>query len=317
MLPVVILAAGRGVRLGELSRQYRKVQLPIGDTTLLEQHLAAFSAVGARSFVLVIDPDGSDLAAHARHLAAGHGANLEVVVQRQARGIGQATLLTEQRIGHSPFVLVLGDTYYVPADLAGAVRRFEAGSLDALLSTRPVDSADLIQNECTIDVQDGLVRRIVEKPRTPLSWLKPCGVYFFAPSLLDALRATPASALRGEVELTDAIQTLIAGGGRVGIHESVSFDVNITRPSDVLRANLDWLSRRSEPSFVHTSAVLEPGVRLRSCLVGEGARVGCNAQLVQTVVFPGAAVPNDARIDRSLFLPGIGAISTCGGHDEV
>ena len=315
MIPVVILAAGGGKRLGPVGEKHRKVLLPVGDRSLLAHHLGIFSAIGARRFILVVDPQAEEVAAEARRCLGAGGGSCEVVEQARRLGIGHAALLAEPWVRGGPFVLVLGDTYYEPRDLAGAAREIAAGEADALLSVRRVEDEALIRKECSIELDArGLVRRIVEKPPRALSDLKPCGVYFFGPRLLEALRGTPPSALRGEVELTDAVQRLIAQGGRVGVRETLKRDVNITFPEDILAANLAWLEERGRGRYVDPQAVLGEGARVERSVVSRGARVGAGAGLERCVVFPGGEVPAGARLSDALCVPGLGEVGCASGR---
>lgn len=313
MIPVVILAAGEGQRLGPVGKLYRKALLPVGDRTLLAHHLQTFLALGARRFVLVVSPEAEDLAAEAARVLAPSGIRPQTVIQEQRRGIGHAVLAAQAVLNAGPFVLVLGDTYYAPKDLAPAAAAVAAGEFEAVLSVRRVDDEDLIRKECTIALDSaGLVRRIVEKPAQVLSPLKPCGVYFFGARIWQALQATPASALRGEVELTDAIQRLIDDGGRVGVRETLYCDVNITFPADVLAANLAWLRQRRAPAFVDPRAALGQGARVEDCVVAAGARVGAGARLRRVVVFPEAEVRAGQILEDALAVAGVGSVDARG-----
>ena len=311
MTTLVILAAGSGTRLGALGRRVRKPLLPVGPATLLEHHVATFAALGLREAVVVVDAPDSPVAEHARRIAASRGVRLQVAVQARRGGVGHAVLAAEPALGRRSFVLVLGDTFFVPTHLERGLHELQAGAADVVLSVRRVDDPERIRRECTIERSpDGRVTRIVEKPRDVLGPWKPCGIYFCGPALWDALRATPPSALRDEVELTDAIQGVITGGGSVRAVETLADDVNITTPRDVLEANLLWLGARRPPipSYVEPSARVAPDARLEQAVVLAGATVGRGARLRRAVVFPGAVVPEGADLQDVLVDPELGPI---------
>ncbi|MCX5793582.1 MAG: sugar phosphate nucleotidyltransferase [Elusimicrobia bacterium] len=305
MIPVVILTAGSGTRLGEIGKLYPKALLPVGDCPLLELHLRVFIALGAKLFVIVTDPSSGEVESAARRALEGSGAELAVVHQAERRGIGHAALLAGPWVKGGPFALVLGDTYYSRPDLAGAVRAISGGGPDAVLSVRKVADEAAILKECTIELDAAdTVLRIVEKPARALSLVKPCGVYFFGPRFMAALGRTRPSALRGEIELTDAIQGLIAGGGTVKAMETLKLDVNITYPEDILTANAAWLEDKGLSGFAHPEAAVGAGVELEGSVVARGGSAGAGARLVRTVVFPGGRVPAGASVSNSLVLPG-------------
>ena len=309
MIPVVILAAGRGTRLGPVGGVWRKALLPVGPEPLLAHHMRSFAAIGTRRFVLVVDPEGGEIERVAGLVAAELGATVAVVVQAEPHGIGHATLLARPHVGEAPFVLVLGDTYYETRDLRSAAADVASGRRSAVLSVRVVADDALIRRECTIAIDDrGTVQAIVEKPREILSRWKPCGVYFFGPRIFAALEATPPSALRGEVELTDAIQVLVERDGNVGTRETVSLDLNVTFPADILEANRMWLRSQGLDTYVHPAARVAAPADLRHAVVSAGARVGAGARLDSVVVFPDAALPAGATVEGALVVPGVGVV---------
>lgn len=303
MIPVVILTAGSGKRLGEVGKRFPKALLPVGDSTLLEMHLKAFLAAGSRRFIIVTDPADSSIEAAARAALAGTGSELFIAPQAERLGIGHAASLAAPWLAGGPFALVLGDTYYSAPRFSGAVKTVAEGRSDAVLSVRSVEDEAAILKECTIAQDDtGRVLKIIEKPARALSLVKPCGVYFFGPLFLPALAYTRPSALRGEIELTDAIQNLISAGGLVTTMETLSLDVNITYPGDIVKANSAWLAERGLRSFAHPGAEVGPGAELENSVAARGAFVGTGARVRDSVVFPGGRVAAGAELSGSLVL---------------
>ncbi len=303
MIPVVILTAGSGKRLGEAGKRFPKALLPVGDSTLLEMHLRAFLAAGSRRFVIVTDPADRSVETAARAALAGTGSELFIAPQAERLGIGHAASLAAPWLAGGAFALVLGDTYYSTPRFSGAVKTVAEGRADAVLSVRSVEDEAAILKECTIAQDDtGRVLKIIEKPARALSLVKPCGVYFFGPLFLPALAATRPSALRGEIELTDAIQNLISAGGLVTAMETLSLDVNITYPEDIVKANAAWLGERGLRSFAHPGAEVGPGAELENSVAARGSFVGAGARVKDSVVFPGGRVAAGAEISGSLVL---------------
>lgn len=303
MIPVVILTAGSGKRLGDVGKLFPKALLPVGDSTLLEMHLRAFLAAGSRRFIIVTDPSNRSIEAAARAVLAGSGAELFIAPQAERLGIGHAASLAVPWLSGGPFALVLGDTYYSAPDFSAAVRAVAEGDADAVLSVRTVRDEAEILKECTIDLDAyGRVLKIIEKPRRALSMVKPCGVYFFGPLFIPALAATKPSELRGEIELTDAIQNLITAGGIVLTMETLKLDVNITYPEDIVKANAAWLKERGLRGFAQPGAAVGPGAELENSLAARGASVGAGARVKNSVVFPGGVVAAGAEVNGSLVM---------------
>ena len=86
---------------------------------------------------------------------------------------------------------------------------FRTDQPDALILLTPVPDRALRRAE----LNDGRVARLIEKPKEPQTDLALVGVYMFNPSIFDAARSIEPS-WRGELEITDAIQTLVDRGMR-------------------------------------------------------------------------------------------------------
>ena len=304
MIPAVILTAGEGKRLGKMSKNFSKSLLTVGDSTLLAGHLNNFLEIGINEFIIVADPLSEDIEKEAQKVLKNRKASFRVVHQKKRLGIGHAALLAEKYIGEGEFILVLGDTFYSPGDILAAIKEITSGSVDAVLSVRKVSDDKEILKECTVKLdENNVVEKIVEKPERALSMMKPCGVYFFNHKFFKHLKKTSASSLRGEIELTDAIDNFAREGGRVVARNTLKFDVNINYPRDILAANLAWLAQKKIKCFSHASAVIGEDVSLSESVVGQNSRIGKFSKLRRVVVFPGSEVSPNSNLENIIVLP--------------
>ena len=283
----MILAAGRGARLEPLSRTTPKALLPILDRPLVDRQLEALRACGVRSVTLVVRHLAEQLRAH----LVGWASELQLafVEQPEPRGIADALACASTRL-EQPFLCVLGDVFFEASDLARVARGL--ASADAALGVAPRASpAELARNFGVQLDAGGWVEHVEEKPRGAQPGPKGVGLYAFRPDFLTVARATPASALRGEHELTDAIERYLALGKRVRAVPCYGRDFNLSGPADLLAANLHALERTGRSHWSAPSAVIEPGAELEHAVVLAGARVTARARLERVLVFPGEQVP--------------------------
>ncbi len=297
----VILAAGQGSRM----RPYAagpKACLPVCNRSLLGYQLDLLAGLGIEDVIVVVGHLAEQVEHEAR-TSCPAGLALRFVVQRERRGIAHALWQVRGLVAEH-LVVLLGDTYLVPgnpgAGLAGLAERA------AVLSVRREPSPARIRQECSVrfDANADLVQ-IQEKPAQPFNDLKPCGLYFFTAAIFDAIAETPPSALRGEVELTDALQRLVDSGYRVGRADAVRWDRNLNTPEDLLACNLAELRRRHRSAMVHPTACVDPSAVLDNVVVGRLARIAAGTRLRNTVLLSRAVVGPGRQVTDALVAPGV------------
>jgi dTDP-glucose pyrophosphorylase len=144
--------------------------------------------------------------------------------------------------------------------------------------------------------------------------MKGVGLYLFDLTVFDAIRRTPRTAMRDEYEITDTIQVMIDFGLTVRTAQSVSSDVNLTMPIDLLECNLLELRKIAGEVLVAPGAVIHPQARLERCVVGANSQVLHPIRLRETVVFPDTVVQATSDFERFLLLPD--AVLDCG-YDQT
>jgi UTP--glucose-1-phosphate uridylyltransferase len=202
----VIPAAGRGTRLAPLTRAVPKELLPLGARPVLDLVLEELRGAGVERIVLVTAPGKEALLAHAGDLGSA--------LQTEALGLGDAVLRAAGQTGDGPFVVALPDALLGGPETVRALLAAARGLDGAVAVERVVP--ERASRYGIVGVDDGLVTTLVEKPPpgTAPSDLAIAARYVLPPAIFDALRATAPGA-GGEVQLTDAIARLVAGGARI------------------------------------------------------------------------------------------------------
>lgn len=295
-----ILAAGRGRRMGDLGDCYPKPLLPIANEPLIVHHLRALRSLGITQVYIVV---GHAAAQIISVLGDGsrYGVDIRYVEQREPLGSAHALGQLAPYL-NSPFVLLLGDIYFATQDLARMLDHARSVDGAVVAAKREPDQRALCE-ACALEVgATGRIVRIVEKPKMPASDLKGCGIYIFQPEIFDAVRRTPRTMLRDEYELTIAIEIAIQSGQPV-YAECIDWDMNITRPQDVLRCNLAWLEREGRRDLVGADVRLAAGTRLERAVIGDQVVVMQPVALSDVVVFQGTQIAGGGLIERALIAP--------------
>jgi NDP-sugar pyrophosphorylase family protein len=293
----VILAAGRGTRMAQISQRCPKPLLPILNQPLIRHHVAYMRSIGVTKVYVVIGYLGYQIALDLE--SANLGVELEFVEQLQPLGIAHALMQLEPYL-HDQFVMTLGDIYFeiVPENV-NPFQILDQHKADGVLAIIDEPDPRMVQRNFEVRVNaDGVVERVIEKPRFPRSRCKGCGVYVFNASIFDAIRRTPRSAARDEYELTDAIQIYVDDGAKIMTAPVVKQDVNLTFGYDLLTANLNALRGTGEKNLIHPEANVHPDAKLEECIIGAGAKILHPIDLRHVVAMPGATIDSPESHDR-------------------
>ncbi len=295
----VILAAGRGTRMGVLSTRLPKPVLPVLNLPIVYHQMRLMKACGVKRVVIVVGHLGFEVARQIERLPS-LDIEIEYVPQDQALGIAHSVGALEPCID-SPFLLFLGDIYLHGPKLDRMLSVFEKNGADAVIgSIQEADPARISRNFCIETDKKQRVTRVIEKPREPASDIKGIGVYLFAPSVFDAVRRTPRTAMRDEYEITDSIQIMVDRDQLVYACDCADQDANITNPQDLLSINLNALTASGEPNLVHDRAKLGKDVQLDQSIIGDGASIGTGARLSRVVVFANASVDPGTELSDAI-----------------
>ena len=182
------------------------------------------------------------------------------------------------------------------------VETFRSSDPDALILLTPVPDPE---HYGVAELDGDRIKRLVEKPKDPPSNLALVGVYMFKPSIFEAARSIEPS-WRDELEITDAIQTLVDRGLRVEPHIVRGWWKDMGQLEDLLEANrliLEDIVGSVEgeviDSRVEGRVVLEPGARLERATVRGPAIIGAGSHIVDSYVGPYSAIDADVTIERS------------------
>jgi glucose-1-phosphate thymidylyltransferase len=310
-MKALILAGGTGSRLRPLTYTSAKQLIPIANKPIVFFGIEAIRDAGITDIGVIVGDTAKEIEA-ALGDGSRFGVKITLIPQSAPLGLAHAVLTAADFLGDSPFLMFLGDNL-IADGVTPMVRAFEQNRPQALvLVTRVPDP----QRFGVVEMRDGRVVRLVEKPKVPPSDLALVGIYLFDSTILTAARSIRPSP-RGELEITDAIQWLVDNGYRVDSQLVTGWWKDTGKPEDVLDANrlvLDTLVGRvdgevSEDSELSGRVVIEAGARVERSTIRGPAVIGAGALIQDAYIGPytsiGAGVQViSAEVENSILLDG-------------
>lgn len=194
----VILAGGKGSRLGELTRVTNKHLLPVGSVPMVYHPLKKLTGAGIRDILLVSGTEHMGDFVELLGSGKDHGCSLTYRVQDEAGGIAQALGLAELFCRDARCCVILGDNIFADS-LHDFLAAAETDHNRAWVLVKKVPDP---QRYGVAEVQDGTILDIVEKPKKPKSPYAVAGIYLYPPDVFEIIRTLKPSG-RGELEITD------------------------------------------------------------------------------------------------------------------
>ncbi|ATW48896.1 bifunctional UDP-N-acetylglucosamine diphosphorylase/glucosamine-1-phosphate N-acetyltransferase GlmU [Streptomyces peucetius] len=312
---VVVLAAGEGTRMKSKSP---KVLHEIAGRSLVGHVVSAARELDPEQLVVVVG--------HAREQVEGHlgerYAGTRTAFQAEQNGTGHAVRMGLEELGGRPegtIVVVCGDTPLLSGGTLSELARTHAadGNAVTVLTAEVPDSTGY--GRIVRDAATGAVTAIVEhkdatEEQRAIREIN-SGVFAFDGQLLaDALKKVRTDNSQGEEYLTDVLGILREAGHRVGAsvaadHREILGINNRVQLAEARKLMNERLLERAmlagvtvvDPASVlvdvtvtfEPDSVVHPGTQLLGAShIAEGAEVGPNSRLTDTVVCAGARVDN-------------------------
>ena len=325
-MKALVLAGGSGTRLRPITHTSAKQLVPVANKPVLFYGLEAIAEAGITEVGIVV---GETAAAIRAAVGDGGAFGLAVTYIRQAAplGLAHAVLVAREFLGEDDFVMYLGDNFIV-GGIAGVVEEFRASRPDAhILLTAVTDP-----RQFGVAVLDGAgqVIGLEEKPDRPGSDLALVGVYLFTAAVHEAVAGLVPSG-RGELEITEAIGSLMASGRTVTSTVISGYWKDTGNVADMLEVNRMVLESVApavagevdRASELIGRVVIEAGARVTGSrivgpvIIGAGTEVtgsyigpftsvaaGCviaDSEIEYSIVLAGASIRGVRRIEASLI----------------
>src|SRR5262245_32928479 len=239
-MKAVILAAGKGTRMKELTSEVPKPMLRVQGKPILEHIIEGLLSAGIGEMCVIT---GWRAEVIENHFGDGsrRGAKIGYARQLVQDGTGKAPELAQEFVGPDSFLLTYGDILVKPEVYRQMVERFGQGSFSGLLTV--TKGADVTKGGLNLFDEQFCLKRLIEKPSgAQLDQLRAegglksgqpiyynAGIYIFRPVLFD-FTAKLSKSPRGEYELPDALNAMVAAGHRIAGLEIIGRWVDVRDP---------------------------------------------------------------------------------------
>jgi bifunctional UDP-N-acetylglucosamine pyrophosphorylase/glucosamine-1-phosphate N-acetyltransferase len=183
-----------------------------------------------------------------------------------------------------------------------------------------------------VEVSGDRIIHIYEKTENPPSHMANAGLYLFTPDIFDAVSRT-AKSLRGEYEITDALQLMIEQGQHIS-YRQISYWLDLSYPWDLLTANESLLagieaqnlgeveknvvvkgvvaigkntvvrsgSYLVGPVIIGQDCDVGPNCYLRpSTSIGDNCRIGNAVEVKNSIIMKGSKIPHQSYVGDSII----------------
>jgi NDP-sugar pyrophosphorylase family protein len=304
----MLLSAGLGTRLRELSEERPKPMLPVCDRPLVRWAAAMCLRAGVRELRVNLHHLGAQISAELGD-GSGLGPGVRVTYSPEPEILGTGGgVKAMAALGPRATALALNAKIVCDVELEAVLAFHRSRGALATLVLRPDPEAER-WGAVGVDAEGGLTRLLeLRRPgRDPGRDCMFTGIQVLEPELVDAIPDGPCCIVR------TAYRELFRRGAPLAGYVHEGYFQEHSTPERYLAGNLALLAGEARPpaapgplSGVDPSATIEAGARIEPpVLIGERARVGAGARVGPAVVLgAGASVAAGVTLAASVVWPG-------------
>jgi len=234
-MKALILAGGRGKRLGSATEARNKCMMEVLGKPIIEYSLQCAAHDAVREIVIIVGYRAEEIInRYGNHFA---GKRIRYAIQREQRGLVHAIDSARDALAGDDFMLMLGDELLIRPRHEEMLTLFEEQRLFGVCGVVAVEDRSLIRKTyAIIQGPDDEIYRLIEKPRNPMNKWMGTGNCVFKNKLLSYIDETPINQARGEKELPDLIQCAIDDGNIIKSFRICDVYVNVNSRTELAAA---------------------------------------------------------------------------------
>jgi glucose-1-phosphate thymidylyltransferase len=289
----IIPAAGAGTRLRPHTHTKPKALLTLANKPIISHIMDNVLDAGINEFVIIVGYEKEKLISY---VEANYDTmcSVKFIEQSERRGLGHAIYLASAYLDGTPVLIALGDSLY-EKPFSRMVDDFN--QYPELVGAITVKAVPDPQNYGIVVTQEGtnVIERLEEKPKIPSSSNAITGVYLIRNSLplkeaLQELVTKDQTGAGGELQLTDALQLMIAQGFSLGSLDSGQwFDCG--RKEALLGAH-EYVLNKSGGSSIAS--------KLDNTIIIPPVAIDVDCQIVNSIIGPYVSIAKGTEVNRGI-----------------
>lgn len=305
----IILHGGHGTRLRPLTHTGPKQLLPIANKPMSQYCLESLIDAGISDIAIIIGGTGSSKVQEYYGNGEKFNAKITYINQDHPRGIAHAIQLCKEFVGRDKFVVFLGDNI-LKKNISNYVLKFKQSDAAASILLCEVNNPTQFG---IADVKDGVIKKIMEKPKNPPTNLAVTGIYFLTPIIFDIISRLKPS-WRNEYEITDALQMLLQEGYKIIYSTVTDYWKDTGTPQDIIHAN-EVILNSMKPYF---HGIKENNVSISgNIMIGEGTVIKNNTKIIGPVIIGKQCIIDSASIGPNISIGDNSKLSNCSIRNSI
>jgi len=301
-MKAIVPVAGIGTRLRPHTHTQAKVLLQVAGKEILGHILDELMELGIDSVTFIVGYLGDRIR---EYVDSTYRIKATYVNQEETKGLGHAIWLAkDHHLDDDEVLIILGDTIF-KADFTSIFNKRES-----YIGVKEVSDP---RRFGIVELEKGIVRRVVEKPEQPKTNLAIVGIYMIRnPKLLfqslDEIVAKNITT-KGEYQLTDALQLMLERGEKM---KTFLIDgwYDCGKPETLLQTNRELLTlkfasvaqkyNQFQGSIINSPVSIAPTARIENSIVGPYVTVAEGA-VIQTSIVTNSIISEQATVKNIII----------------
>jgi glucose-1-phosphate thymidylyltransferase len=305
-MKVIIPAAGMGKRLRPYTHTKPKPMVNVAGKTIIGHILEALK--GHVDEVILIVGYQKEKLIDSVTKNFSDDFTLTFVEQKERLGLGHAIWTALKVAGNGEVLINLGDEIF-GIDYGELLDHYRLDErVGGVLGTKVVDKP---QHYGIVEEANGIITRLVEKPKEPISNTAIAGVYLIRNAgmlynILNQMISEGRTGKGGEYQLTDALQEMISSGERFTTYNIEEW-YDCGRPEMLLDVNRILLSTHGNEvngdpidTVIIEPVIIGEGCRIKNSIIGPNVSID-NETWIEDVIISDSIVGRNCTLKRLLL----------------